>query len=168
MRNLCVFLLLLGSTGCDSEDSTSAPSSMARLIEAGWSFGFCGGACNGTLTFRDRDLDYRVTDREGTRVLASSQGRLTPRGSERLASLVSALPQSLEETYGCPDCADAGAAYVITSREGATQRSSYEYPNPPAMLAELDAFLKEQMDAMGACQSTENVTLEGACSAVTR
>jgi hypothetical protein len=168
MRETWALVMFLALVGCEREDSTSAPSSMARLIEAGWSFGFCLGPCNGTLTFQNESLVYRVTDREGAQVLASSQARLTASGTERLASLVSSLPQGLDETYGCPDCADAGAAYIVVSREGANRRSSYEYPNPPRELAQLDAFLKEIMESMGACQTSALVTLEGECSAVPR
>ncbi|HXV59161.1 MAG TPA: hypothetical protein VEK15_00600 [Vicinamibacteria bacterium] len=152
---------------CNDEPAL-APSSATRLLEAGWSFGFCLGSCNGTLTVQNETLDYRVTDREGNQVLASSQGHLTAAGSAGLSTLLSDIPQPLDDVYGCPDCADAGAAYVILNRDGVSRRSIYEYPNPPAELAALDEFLKEVMDALGACQSTAQVTIEGDCSPVPR
>jgi hypothetical protein len=99
---------------------------------------------------------------------AESRGRLTASGAARLAALTSALPDRLQDTYGCPDCADAGAAYVVVSRNGSGRRSEYEYPSPPGELASLDAFLKSVMDALAQCTPTPDVALEGPCSPVSR
>ncbi|HSF19707.1 MAG TPA: hypothetical protein VLK65_29570 [Vicinamibacteria bacterium] len=169
MRARWCWILFAGvlAIRCNDEGAL-APSSATRLLEAGWSFGFCLGPCNGTLSIQNGTLDYRVTDREGNRVLASSHGRLTADGSSRLSTVLSDIPGQLDEVYGCPDCADAGAAYVILNRDGVSQRTAYEYPNPPAELAALDEFLKEVMDALGACQSTAQVAIEGECSPVPR
>lgn len=166
-RFLGILVAVALSIGCE-EEGTSAPSPAVRLVEAGWSFGFCLGPCNGTLLLDGDTLDYRVRNREGDQVLASAEARLTSSGSARLASLVAGLPEALRDVYGCPDCADAGAAYVVLSREGMTRRSNYEYPSPTVELAALDSFLKSVMDALGRCASTPDVTITGSCSPAPR
>lgn len=146
--------------------SATAPSPATRLIEAGWSFGFCQGPCAGTLEVEGDDLSYRVTGRTGTEVLARGHGELTSPGVSRLNALLSALPSDLLETYGCPDCADGGAAYVLLRRDAATLRSAYEYPSPPRELAALDAFLREVMDALGHCRSSSQLHAATGCTPV--
>jgi hypothetical protein len=147
-------------------ERSTTPSPATRLIEAGWSFGFCLGPCTGALEVEGDDLSYRVASRTGDEVLARGHGELTSSGVSRLNALLSALPPDLLETYGCPDCADAGAAYVVLRRDAALHRSVYEYPRPPGELAALDAFLREVMDALGSCQSNSQIRIAGGCTPV--
>jgi hypothetical protein len=146
-------------------ESATAPSPTVRLVEAGWSFGFCLGPCNGTLTLNGSELAYQVRSRAGDQVLAEAHGDLTTTGANRLQALLRRLPDTLQEQYGCPDCADAGAAHVVIERGTSRQRSDYEYPNPPPELAALDSFLREVMDTLGGCRSTAELSV-GACTPV--
>lgn len=153
----------IGLVGCENE-SASGPSSTAQVTGAGWSFGFCLGPCRGDLELAGAELTYRVSDRTEEQVFVTNHGSLTSRGRGALESLANALPESLLDTYGCPDCADAGAAYVVVERAtGTAHRSNYEYPNPPAELEALDGFLKAVMEALGSCVPTEDVSLEAGC-----
>jgi hypothetical protein len=154
-------LSLMILAGCGEDAATPSPTT--RLVEAGWSFGFCLGACNGVLMLNGDDLSYQVTSRERDQVFAQTVGELTSTGAARLNALVGDLPTQLLERYGCPDCADAGAAYVVVERDSSGRRSEYEYPNPPGELAGLDTFLRELMDALGSCRSTAEVTVAGSC-----
>jgi hypothetical protein len=166
MRRVSTAALILVSSACVDRTSTN-PSQTARVLEAGWSFGFCLGPCLGALAIQGEELTYRISNREGD-PLSETRGRLTASGAAKLASRASALPERLQASYGCPDCADAGAAYLVVSRDAASRRSEYEYPSPPAELASLDAFLKEVMAALARCAATSDVTLEGACSPAPR
>lgn len=159
-RRLFLPLALGLLAGCGSGNE---PSATVTLAEAGWSFGFCLGPCNGTLDVEGTNVSYRVTSREGDAVLAQAGGALTASGSERLGQLLAALPGTLDEQYGCPDCADAGAAYVVVERDGVPHTSTYEYPNPPPELSALDAFVRGVTDALGRCQSTAEVAVVGPC-----
>jgi hypothetical protein len=99
--------LALFSLSCTQDTLTS---SSARIVEAGWSFGFCLGPCRGELDLDGDAIALRVTDRTGNQVIAQNRGRLTSQGSARLAGVAASLPEELLETYGCPDCADGGAS----------------------------------------------------------
>lgn len=160
---LAIGLLSVAMAGACADESATAPSPDARLLEAGWSFGFCLGPCRGVLSLEGDDLEYQVTDRTGEQVLAETRGALSPSGSTRLGTLLAALPTELLAQYGCPDCADAGAAWVVVDRGRSGQRSDYEYPSPPRELAALDAFLREVMESLGGCRPSADVSVAGAC-----
>jgi hypothetical protein len=162
---LLIYLSIALSLSACAAETNSGPSASVRVVEAGWSFGFCLGPCRGALRIDGAELTYRVSDRTGDEVFATNGGSLTARGRATLEALAGALPESLLPTYGCPDCADAGAAYVLVERGDETKRSDYEYPNPPPELAALDAFLKATMESLGTCQATGDVTLGPGCQA---
>jgi hypothetical protein len=151
------------SLTCAQDTPTSASP---RVVEAGWSFGFCIGPCRGELDIEGEALALRVTDRTGSQVTAVNRGRLTASGAARLAGLGASLPADLLETYGCPDCADGGASWLTVARDSATRRSEYEYGNPPAELASADGLLKSVMEALGDCRATADVTIEAGCTPV--
>jgi len=157
-----VLVLTLAALGC-TVSSTSGPSSSA-LTQAGWSFGFCQGPCRGRLDLAGNQLAYEVSSRTGDEVYASNRGQLTPQGATRLESLASSLPEELQETYGCPDCADGGASFLAVVRDSESLRTEYEYGNPPPDLSAIDSFLKGVMGALGACRATADVTPEGSCT----
>ncbi len=155
--------LAVFSASCAQETPTT---SSARIVEAGWSFGFCIGPCRGELTLEGDAVALRVTDRAGSQVLAMNRGRLTSSGSARLAGLGATLPAELLETYGCPDCADGGASSVTVARESTSRRTEYEYGNPPAELAAADEFLTSLMEALRDCRETSQVTVEAGCTPI--
>jgi hypothetical protein len=109
-------------------------------------------------------LTYEVSSRTGDQVFASNRGQLTSSGAARLESLASGLPEELQETYGCPDCADGGASFLTVVRDSESLRTEYEYGNPPAELSAIDGFLKGVMDALGECRATADLTPEGSCT----
>ena len=168
----CLGIVVAASAfGCRTA-STPTPSpgpAAVSIVEAGSSFGFCIGPCLSTLVIDESTspgaLSFRVTDRTGSQVFVANQGRLTASGGERLSSLTRNLPDSLQTTYGCPDCADGGLAYFVVVRGGSPRRVEYEFPSPPGELAALDSFLKGVMSALGLCVATPDVTLDGSCTA---
>jgi hypothetical protein len=145
-----------------SQDSTTASS--ARIVDAGWSFGFCIGPCRGELRQDGDTLALRVTDRTGSQVIAENRGRFTSEGSARLAGLSASLPADLLERYGCPDCADGGASWLTVIRGSGTRRTEYEYGKPPSELDAMDEFLAGVMQALRECRATSDVTIVAGCT----
>jgi hypothetical protein len=153
-----LLVLGLGFSGCESETAPTPPS---RIADAGWSFGFCIGLCRGDLALQGLDLSYQLSSRTGEPLSGTNRGRLTAEGAARLDSLASALPRNLLERYGCPDCADGGAAFVTVVRESSSIRVEYEYRRPPPELVEIDTFLAGLMDALTECRSTPDLVVGG-------
>jgi hypothetical protein len=161
MLRLAAILLGLVLSSCDSQTAHSPPS---RVVEAGWSFGFCTGLCRGDLRIDGVALSYQLSSRTGEPLNGSNRGRLTAEGASRHESIAAALPRNLMERYGCPDCADGGAAFVIIARESESRRVEYEYRHAPPELAALDEFLAALMDALTECRSIAEMTV-GDCVA---
>jgi len=154
---------LLASAACASNGPTDA-SPTRQLAKAGWSFGFCLGPCRGDLTIDGSGLEYRISDRSGAETLAVAGGELTASGRARLDELTAALgAEPLQEVYGCPDCADGGAAYLELRRGTELATTRYEFRMPPPLLDPLDNFLAEVMDALESCTATSAVQIASGC-----
>src|SRR3972149_2737917 len=65
--------LSLVAVGC-AEQSTSGPSSAVRVVQAGWSFGFCMGPCRGQLDLAATQLTYQVSSRTGDQGYVGNRG----------------------------------------------------------------------------------------------
>lgn len=156
--------LALASASCTSADDTKPPERL-ELVAGGWSFGFCHGACRGVLTFDGNTVQYTISSREpGEPPYLENAGVLTEQGRDELRSTVAALRGvMLQAQYGCPDCADGGAAYVRLARDGEVSTHIYEFGNPPPALSTLDAQITALMDALETCKKTERIDIEPGC-----
>lgn len=151
-------------SGCVQDRATEPTSFSAVVVEAGWSFGFCIGPCRGDLDVEEVALSYRISDRTGQQAIVMNRASLTAQGAARLSTLAAALPPDLLDRYGCPDCADGGASYLVVARESVSERTEYEHGNPPPELAAIDAFLESLMAALRECRATPDLTPEPACT----
>ena len=97
--------------------------------------------------------------------LYQNHGSLTPAGRARLGAALSELDDaSLDPVYGCPDCADGGAAYLELSRDGVSERVGMELGNPPDVLAGLYGVSASLIGALETCRSNELVEVVGECT----
>lgn len=136
-----------------------------QLARAGWSFGMCAGTCRADLSLDGDDLILTGSDPAGA-PLIESQATLTVEGRAALDAALAALGDTpLETQYGCPDCADGGASYVVLDRGGESTRHDMEFGNPPAELADLTALSGALIDAMRECRSDALVSVGDDCVA---
>ena len=141
------------------------PSTGNQLTGAGWSFGMCAGLCRADLTLDGDDLVLDGGGQMGD-PLVETHGTLTLEGRAQLDTALAALGDTLlEPQYGCPDCADGGASYIVLERDGQTTRHDMEFGAPPPELAELDALAATFIDALRDCQSGELVSVGDDCVA---
>jgi hypothetical protein len=142
------------------------PPGRVVLESAGWSFGHCLGQCVGDLAVDGGALRYTITGhRPEDPVYLDNAGTLTELGDEALRSILAGLAgETLEERYGCPDCADGGASHVTLARDGVTSTHTYEYNAPPSVLAELDALIDELVAALESCSANEYVAISAGCT----
>jgi hypothetical protein len=98
--------------------------------------------------------------------LYKNLGTLTSDGQARLRAALATLGRaSLDPVYGCPDCADGGAAYLELARGGIVERIQMEYSDPPDVLAELYSISASLIDALESCTSSRLVDVARDCAA---
>lgn len=151
--------------------SAPAPSGSTApaLIGAGWSFGMCIGYCLADLVVDGDRLVLSGTDRRDEAILFVNEGSLTPVGRERLDAALAAFGDAaLEPVYGCPDCADGGAAYLSLARDGVASRSDMEFGEPPVELAELYEIAMSLIGSLESCEPSELTDVAEACAPVER
>jgi len=158
--------------GADTVAPDSAPADVptsdvldgtVRLVGAGWSFGECLTGCRGALTLEGASLAFEVRDNEGV-VEHATQGILTTEGAAELDTLLAPLVgEALQLTYGCPDCNDGGASSLDFTLGAEPFTTTYERGEPPAILADLDAFTAAIMGSLRDCETTMRVVVQGDC-----
>ena len=128
------------------------------LVAAGWSFGHCVGTCVADLVIDGHDVALTGSDPTGSPALFTNRGSLTPEGRMRVDAAVAALgSSSLDPVYGCPDCADGGAAYLDLARDGVVEHVVMEFDDPPDVLADLYAVAMSVSDSLETCVPSELV-----------
>lgn len=138
-------------------------SSGPSLIGSGWSFGFCGGYCAADLVLEGDQLTLTGSV-HGLTPLYEHHGALTQVGRARLESALAELEDvRLEPIYGCPDCADQGAAYLTLLRGGAVEKVAMGFATPPDELAELYDLSISLIDALEQCEPSVHVTVADDC-----
>jgi hypothetical protein len=139
------------------------------LVGAGWSFGFCLGYCNADVAIEGDDVIVTGRDRDSEEPLYVHRGTLTAEGRARLdAAAASLAGVALDPVYGCPDCADGGAAWVEIFREDVIERVEMEFGSPPEVLSELHAASLALIEALETCTSNELVDVADDCVAFER
>lgn len=145
------------------------PAGDASLDAAGWSFGMCVGLCNADLGIDGSALLLVGTDRTRNVTLFRNAGSLTAAGQEAIAHALEVLGHTpLQGVYGCPDCADGGAFYLVVQRDGVPTRSTMEFGTPPDELAELNDIASSAIDALISCTSNDLVQVDEGCQAQPR
>jgi len=138
----------------------------SALTGAGWWFGLCLGHCSAELGVEGTALVLSGHDNGSSDPLYVNRGELTPEGQGVVAAALAALDGVvLEETYGCPDCADGGGAHLSLRRGDVVTQHVMEFGGPPDELAELHDLTMSMMTALQHCRSDELVTVSEDCSA---
>ena len=143
---------------------TDAVTGDPGLAGAGWSFGMCAGYCLADLVLEGDRVVLTGGSNMTDELLFVNEGTLTPEALSRITAALETLADTpLEPSYGCPDCADGGAAYLTLVRDGATTRHMMEFGNPPMELAELYALSLSIIAALETCQTDDLVSVAPEC-----
>ena len=144
-------------------------ASEPALTGGGWSFGMCLGYCAADLRLDGDGIVVSGRDREKAAPLYENRGTLTEQGRKQLdEALAGLVAGELEAVYGCPDCADGGAAYLELVLDGTVRRVEMEFGDPPPALADLYATTMALSDALETCQETPLVDVAEGCVAYQR
>lgn len=152
----------------EKPETCSAVDERYFISGGGKSFGLCTGECSFELTTHINDsgncatASLDVSGSEG--VTRTNQGELTAQGTALVSGLAVELSGvSLEESYGCPDCADGGAGRLTLTRDGTAFATVYDFGAPPEILEKADDFIVAVMAALDFCETTALVIPSASC-----
>ena len=135
------------------------------LVGAGWSYGMCLGYCLADLEIDGHRLLATGRSRVDEQPLYRNGGTLTPLAQEQLDAALAALGGVLlDPVYGCPDCADGGAAYLVLAEGASTSRVEMQADQPPEVLAHPYALATSLISALTTCTSDEMVVVDDNCA----
>jgi len=136
----------------------------AKLVGAGWSFGMCLGPCRADLEIEGTRVVLSGRDNMSDVPLFVNTGMLTALGQDRLGAALAGLDVGdLEALYGCPDCADGGAAYLAFSQGGQESRHDMEFGAPPEELTGPYELAMAFVSALETCRSSDLVSVAPDC-----
>jgi hypothetical protein len=148
---ITLVLLLLFTLSCDREDSYV---SEVNYISYGTSFGECLGYCNQFMKVYPQIATLSQFGWDESGELPEIQCSL-PLESHEFISIRDSVDVgnffSLDETYGCPDCADGGAEWVEISFDTLKHRVTFEFLNEPEELTPIVTVLRELMLEFEGC-----------------
>lgn len=122
-------------------------------VAGGWYFGECWGDCQGRVEVDTETgwASFTALGWDGT-IYMESGGLLSEDWLDQLRDEWDTInPAVLQETYGCPDCADGGGEYIELGADDGPERSDYEYAEPPTELAGIHALLRQVEDDLRWC-----------------
>lgn len=166
------------TTTCDAAPLQAARAALTELVNAyfaveepaiaggGWSFGFCEGGCAGELSLGGAAARLVITgNMSDDTVYVDNTGTLTGEGRQVLRQAGTDLGDAaLEETYGCPDCDEGGAAHIVLVRGGEIATHTYELGKPPDELAEIDVLVDILSNALETCNSNAYIEVAAGCT----
>ncbi|TSJ42337.1 hypothetical protein [Fluviicola chungangensis] len=119
-----------------------APDNTIISITHGTNFGHCRGYCRKEVVFSEDQIVYFESSVDSTRNPVKTEK--FDNSSAKWKSIADKIDwntfKNLEESYGCPDCADGGSEYIEIKTTNGTKRVTIEFnkENP-----ELEPLLTE-------------------------
>lgn len=159
---ICLCLASCASDGSGSSATFTIESTV--LVAGGGYAGECSGYCRLDIELSGDGRIVGTRGSWGELPDVVNSGSLTAAGRSELAQIVQLLDGvTLSEQYGCPDCNDGGASFVVLMHNGSRVRSTYESAKPPGPLADTDDFLRSLRLAVIGCESSARITIAADC-----
>lgn len=129
-----LFLAIVLLSGCDDPMNPSADI----VLSYGTSFGHCIGYCQSSLTLSGETAKLTLADNRNELPTKEKSRTLTQKEINQLYSNLNWDQfNSLDETIGCPDCADGGAEWVEISDSNTVKKVTFEYGRAPKEIVNL-------------------------------
>ncbi len=156
--------------GTAPDDTAPFPTSpgppAVEIVSFETSFGMCAGWCVSRIDI-DVDTVTLVASNRMEETEQTTAGVLTDTGAAELAGAAASLEGvTIDDVYGCPDCADGGASSLTLARGVEIMTTSYDFGGPPPELIEADAVGAGLLDALASCTSSGLVTVEESCEPI--
>ena len=150
-----IFMLLIGQISCNDGTTRNCNEEQGlqtqiTKIKYGTSFGYCIGYCWKQIVITNDELEFEKKNREDE-----------PVNCDRNFSCAEWLPitneidlgdfLAMDETIGCPDCADDGAEWIEIQSGFSTHKVTFEYMAPPTQISAYVSSLRELMRTFDNC-----------------
>jgi hypothetical protein len=148
-----LFIVLFASSlfSCNTTKPV-ASDTMIISITHGTNFGHCRGYCRKEVVFSADQIVYFESSIDSTRNPVKTEK--FDISATKWKSITDKIDwntfKNLEESYGCPDCADGGSEYIEIKTSNGTKRVTIEFnkanPELEPLLTELRAQRKELLE----------------------
>lgn len=140
--------------GCNTSKPVASNNQIISVMH-GTNFGHCRGYCRKELTFSEKQINYVESSVDSERNPAKKEA--FDISAEKWKSIADKIDwnkfQKMEESYGCPDCADGGSEYIEITTPSGTKRITIEFNKE---MAELEPLLTELRAQRKQVLKTEN------------
>ncbi len=144
---LLLFLSLSASIlfGCNTTKPAASNDQIISVMH-GTNFGHCRGYCRKEVVFGEKqieyiessvDADHNPPKKESFEISAANWKNITDKIDWNTFN-------ALEESYGCPDCADGGSEYIEIKTTSGTKRVTIEFNKEASQLEPLLTELRSQ------------------------
>lgn len=140
------FLLLISLTasflfGCTTPKPVVSEDQVIRVTH-GTNFGHCRGYCRKEVVFKKGQMEYIESSVDSEKNPPKKESfDLSAANWKNITDKIDWTKfNNLQESYGCPDCADGGSEYIEIETANGTKRVTIEFSKD---LAELEPLLTE-------------------------
>lgn len=149
MRGFVSVLSIAITMLCACKKTTNSTN---QSISYGTSFGMCVGYCQNTMTITGNKatlirLNPRTKDKKVCEILLSAMEIEAIRNE-----LAKVEFEHLDTIYGCPDCADGGAAFIEMDNGSKRKKVIFPYGGAPAPLMALSKQLQAALASFKDCE----------------
>lgn len=153
MKKAAVYFALFSTFFLSSCDTVSPKLESDFEITSGQSFGECQGLCTQYLVINASQPEvefvaqpYFVNEQDEKLVFQDS---LSQEDWDRILSEINTAEiRALNETYGCPDCADGGAEWIEIADGLGKYKVTFEYGKEVKGIENLIILLRNQRNAL--------------------
>ncbi len=151
MKLLFSFLsLFILFSSCNTSKPVVSEETAIISITHGTNFGHCRGYCRKEVIFSEEQVQYIESSVDsGKNPDKKEQFAYTEAQWKSLSTKVNLESfEKLEESYGCPDCADGGSEYIEIKTLKGTKRVTIEFNKEAPQLEPLLTELRAQRKAL--------------------
>lgn len=150
-----IFTILYVFSSCSTDNENIVSNALDFKIKAGQNFGFCIGNCFQEIEIDGKKITLTAIERN-TRG-ANDEGKVSKYSEELSDSELLAIQKeidikkfkTLDEVYGCPDCADGGSEWIEILKSGDdTHKVTFEYGKDVKGIENLINLLRNKREAL--------------------
>ena len=135
--------------GCNTTKPTASDNQIISVTH-GTNFGHCRGYCRKEVVFGEKQINYMESSVDSDKNAPKEESFEI--SDTKWKSITDKIDwntfKSLEESYGCPDCADGGSEYIEIKTAGGTKRVTIEFNKEASQLEPLLTELRTQRKAL--------------------